>query len=236
MKHGVIAVIFLFVVSVPAGMAANPASTAYVDKKIALAKESLVTLINSKSSVGPHVGSCYGGGVVFYVNTTPGAPVGQRGLIAALGDATSGCTGSPSGTCYWDTLGGNTSTFGATGQTYFSGSTNTTNIITAIGTTRAEAANAANTYTDGTYYDWYLPSQGELAAMFFQALTNGTGSFWTNCSGTAPSKDLYWSSTQTNQGIGPNGAWFTYFNTIYAGTVGYVATNNPFGVRAVRAF
>ena|SRR3990167_9578004 len=165
-----------------------------------------------------HVGDCYGGGVIFYVNNTANAPVGQRGLIAGASDVV--------GSFSWDTNPAGQDV-PKTQTTLFSGAANSATIASQIGA-RAQAVAASRHYTDGTYHDWYLPSQNELSTLYFNALTHGP-KFWTTCSGSAPSAATYWSSTQD----GVINAWGVSF----AGGVIVVAhKNNPFLVRPIRAF
>jgi len=186
---------------------------------------------SSSQSVIPHpVGSCYGGGVVFYVNKEPNPTAGRQGLIAALQDV-------PDTQLNWDPSG-NTEVKG-TSSSYFTGKNNTANILNTIndipnpGNKTWPAAQAASEYTTSetcpTCTSWYLPSQDELATLYFQS-TNFKG-FWTNpsCTGTSPSPQLYWSSTQFES----NTAWYVDFNS---GRVLYYPTVGPFSVRAVRAF
>lgn len=185
----------------------------------------------SLTSVIPHpVGSCYGGGVVFYVNKEPNSPAGQQGLIAALQDV-------PDVQLNWDPSGG-TEVVG-TSASYFTGQNNTANILNTVndtpnpGNKTWPAAQAASAYTTSdtcpTCTAWYLPSQGELATLYFQS-TNFK-SFWTNpgCTGTPPNPELYWTSTQFES----NTAWYVDFNS---GRVLYYPTVGPFSVRTVRAF
>lgn len=189
---------------------------------------------NTQSAIAHPVGSCYGGGVVFYVNTTPGAHVGQQGLIVALQDA-------PNGAVYeWDTKG-ETQEVIAPLTTYFSGAKNTANILADMGSDRAQAAYAATQTRDGGYSDWYLPSRDELMALFTQANFSGEG-FWTHCGGIPPNNtddypnQIYWSSSQ----LWPNTAWLVSFGgegLLQPGFVNYYETDRgQYAVRAVRAF
>ena len=172
------------------------------------------------------VGSCHGGGVVFYVNTNQDAPSGQHGLIVALADATTGCA-SPTGTCEWDT-NGYTPKIIAPHTDYFTGAKNTKEILKALGSSRAQAAYAASQYRGGGYADWYLPAQKELMMLYTQLSSKGD-SFWTRCGGSAPAAGSYWSSTQ----VGTSVAWGIAFVN---GNVPYGVTTSTLGVRAVRAF
>lgn len=223
MKQSSLGLFLVF--SMPVCWASNPASTAYVDKQFAQIQTQIDQIKNNPAVAHP-VGSCYGGGVVFYVNTTPNAPAGQRGLIAALADV----SGGP---FYWDTTF-NTGTVIAPGTVYFTGAANTAAITAQANPKRFEAANAAYTYNGGGFNDWYLPAQDELMTMYTQAHYSGA-SFWTQCGGTPPDNSgsfpasYYWSSSQVGLGV----AWNVVFGT---GVVYDVQTSNQLEVRAVRAF
>jgi len=221
MKQGLTAVILSLVV--PTSMSANPASTAYVDTKFA-GIQAQIDAINANPSVPHPVGSCYGGGVVFYVNTDPNAQAGQRGLIAALNDAGSSATYS------WDATGAVSGT-DATATAYFTGYSNTQTLIT-YASSVTQAAWAANNYSGGGVSDWYLPAQNELMTMYTQWNNSLNKTLFTNCGGTNPSAVTpYWSSSQVE--VNPGTAWFVSFGP------GIVFTRNTdiqFLVRAVRAF
>lgn len=219
MKQGLTAVVLSLVV--PTSMAANPASTAYVDTKFAGIQAQIDTL-NANPSVAHPVGSCYGGGVVFYVNTTPNAPAGQRGLIAALSDA-----GNP--TNYpWDAQG-TVPVAAATATAYFTGSSNTQTLIT-YAQSITQAAWAAHDYDGGGETDWYLPAKDELMTMYTQ--WNSKPSLFAGCGGADPSAlGAYWSSSQAAGGT--RFAWDVDFGN---GGVVTITTATQFFVRAVRAF
>jgi len=167
------------------------------------------------------VGSCYGGGVVFYVNTIPNAAVGNQGLVAALNDVSAS-------TYAWDTSG--TLTLAGTSLSLFTGASNTTLLLaTADGLAgNMQAASMAHAYTDGTYNDWYLPSQGEIALLKAQAGT--TSNLFTNCSGTNPlSASVYWSSSQYDTG---DASYVSFSNgVVYVGPL-----STSYSVRAIRAY
>ena len=181
---------------------------------------------NKSASIAHPLGSCYGGGIIFYLNTTPNAPAGQRGLIVALSDASTGCN-SPTGTCVWD-ITGFTAKLIAPHRDYFSGAENTKEILKALGESRAQAAYAASQYKGGGYSDWYLPAQKELSELYTQVSSTGEN-FWTGCGGSVPSAGSYWSSTQLNTRV----AWGIAFAN---GNVPYGVTTSSLGVRAIRAF
>ena len=179
------------------------------------------TAVQPTAKVAPkhYVGECFGGGVVFYVNKSPTAPVGQRGLIVAPIDV--------KGSFPWDTKV-NSIDLPLTQPALFTGCTNTSETIKQVGASRAQAMAAAQAYTEGTYHDWSLPSQMELSTLYFQAAASGP-EFWTNCKATPLSGATYWTSTQSN----PSSAWGVSF----AGGVVVIANkNSPLLVRAVRVF
>lgn len=202
-------------------MAHVPATIADVDAAAAVLQTQVNTL-NAIPAVAHPVGSCYGGGVVYYVNPDANAPTGERGLIVSLTDA--------AGTYEW---GPNpTAPEINTSAEYFTGLQNTTTIVEASSTRSFPAANAANAYTSTQTCDtctpWYLPAQDELATLYFQS-TNVTN-FGVACGGyTAPAAAGYWSSTQ----VAPSSAWFVGFDFGFVTTAGLT---NAFRVRPVRAF
>lgn len=234
-------------VMVPACMAGTPATVQYVNDQVA-GVQSQIDTINSNPANAHPVGSCYGGGVVFYVNPDTTAPVGQQGLIVALTNANgtttgsdpliTGCIAGSPVTCRWDTTVG--TAVAQTSPLYFTGVANTAAIVgtTTVGTfSAAEAARAYNNYNPpsaitgctGTTCNWALPSQDELATLYFQS--NNMANFWTNasCTGTPLAANAYWSSTQ----VGAFTAWAVNFGD---GFVGGAVTTTTFPVRAVRAF
>lgn len=215
--------------------AANPATKEYVNQQAATLQATalgLQTQINTLSiipAVAHPVGSCYGGGVVYYSSTDVNAPAGQKGLIAAPTDALS------STTMAWQS-GGSTTVTPTPQKTYFTGETNTNAILSTIGI--FPAASAANSYTvDGDTCTactaWYLPSQDELATLYAQSTSSialGNTTFWSACGGSTPGAASYWSSTQ---GTLNSQAFSVNFLT---GIVTTSTNSSNFRVRAVRAF
>lgn len=227
-------------------LAAKPASTADVDAAAARLQAQINTInnvllaqintfraqvsaLNTIPAVAHPVGSCYGGGVVYYASSDANAPAGQRGLIAAPTDALS------STTMAWQS-GGSTTVIPTPQKTYFTGETNTNAILSTIGI--FPAASAANSYTaDGdtctACTSWYLPSQDELATLYAQSTSSialGDTTFWSACSGSTPASSSYWSSTQ---GTLNSQAFSVNFLT---GIVTTSTNSSNFRVRAVRAF
>jgi hypothetical protein len=173
------------------------------------------------------IGEIHEGGYIFYLDGS-----GEHGLVAALTNlplAKWGC---------WGTLVGGTSNNVGTGQA------NTTLIVNNtchIGDGITGAAEACDSYDDGTYDDWFLPSRNELDLMWKNLHRYG-------CSNTAPDSSpcptalggfyegnfndytYYWSSTEYSKFF----AWIQYF---FNGNQSRVSKNNNFRlVQAVRAF
>lgn len=130
------------------------------------------------------VGELYQGGVVYYVNPDPNAPIGKRGLIAALQDipGTKYCYSSNySNDCSfflqsswwsWDDL--------LTNNQLFSGKENTEHILSQRPDEPLIAAAIAYNYftnEDLTSHEWFLPSSDELRLLLSQneKLTQSSG-------------------------------------------------------------
>ncbi len=188
-----------------------------------LAPVCIATQLDSTAPAHP-VGSCYGGGVVFYLNKASNPPVGHRGLIAALVDVADD-------NFAWTLSDAPTIN---TSSLYFSGSDNTKLILAAVESPAADAAAKFTTAaTCPTCSAWYLPAQDELATLFFES--SNLVNFWNNpsCPGNAPESLPYWSSSQYHYPANITTAWSVHFGT------GYV-TNSPamypYRVRAIRSF
>ena len=226
----------LLSLSASVSLAAKPASIADVDAAAAQLQAQIDTIntqvdtLKSIPAVAHPVGSCFGGGVVYYASSDANAPAGQRGLIAAPTDALS------SSTMAWQS-GAATTVTPPLQKIYFSGEANTNAIMSTIGI--FPAAYAANSYTtdDGECAEctsWYLPSQDELATLYAQSTSSialvGDESFWSLCSGSTPGPFSYWSSTQ---GTLNSQAFSVSFSS---GIVITSPSSSNFRVRAVRAF
>jgi hypothetical protein len=194
---------------------------------------SLATIFVSAASYSaniPHpVGSCYGNGIVFYVNKEPHPGPGRRGLIVALKDAYSDYAmwGAPLGSVpRIDTF-----------TSYFSGKDNTANIVAAFNNLPIlVAGQIASQYTTPdlnpcpSCTSWYLPSQAELATLHYQS--SNFNDFWMNQACKGDSMDGgYWSSTQYD--LDPNQAWYVNFSS---GIVLNQPASFPNRIRAIRAF
>lgn len=152
-------------------------------------------------------GDMYGGGIVFYVDST-----GQHGLICASYDQSSAATWS----------NGADITTNATGAGLGAGITNTAAIVAAQGTGEYAAKICYDLDING-YNDWYLPSKSECFSMYFNLkIMKGLGHF---------SDALYWSSTEASIG----NAYSQYANDGYPPNGGYYKNTTHY-VRAVRSF
>ncbi len=139
------------------------------------------------------------GGIVFYITNG-----GLNGLEAASADQ---------GTVIWGCDG---TLIGGTGTAIGSGAANTAAILGACGA--GTAAALASSYTGGGCSGWFLPSRGELDALYNQRAV--VGGF---------ANDFYWSSSEFNSGH----AWGWNFGG------GFQAIDDKdvaFRVRAVRGF
>lgn len=190
--------------------------------------------LNNNLTLDHPIGSCYGGGIVFYVSPINSSDSDQHGLIAALEDDTANCTGA-NNTCYWDKNAVVTTVI--TSTPFFTGLDNTTSIVK-LGNIGTEAANAANSHVTEddncrTCTNWYLPAQNELTILSAQASANQL-SFWGNCNGNPlmANGNVYWSSSQL-MGT-PSGAWSLL--SVGVGYVGINPTATALRVRAIRAF
>ena len=174
---------------------------------------SWVDMVGNAAISGLNIGTLFQGGQIAYIlqSGDPGYdPNKLHGLIAATTDQSSGIR--------WY-IGLNITT-GATGTTIGTGLANTNTIISSQDpTSTSYAAGLARAHNGGSYTDWYLPSQDELAKLYAMHLL-GFGGF---------TNHLYWSSTEVDVG----NARLNYFLD------GSQLTNNKGGtvyVRAIRAF
>jgi hypothetical protein len=171
-----------------------------------------------------NIGDSYGGGKVAYIFTSndPGYVAGQtHGLIAAISDLA-----SPNGIAWFPT----SNFWGTTAFSLGQGSFNTLSIIIAAGTASSAtyAAGIANSYRDGSYTDWYLPSKEELNKLYINRAAIGgfaTGGYW--------SSSQNGSITISNITSGLNSAWYQNFAD---GSFGNGSNATTKRVRAIRTF
>ncbi len=120
-----------------------------------------------------HIGESYGGGIIFYLDSTK-----KHGLIAATEDQGTGIS--------WD-ADMNKET-GAVGSAIGTGASNTKKIIKKLGTGSSYAADLCTSYAGGGFHDWFLPSKDELNQLYKQM--SKVGGF---------SATNYWSSTEVSK-------------------------------------
>jgi hypothetical protein len=179
--------------------------------------ESIVSDINKH-----YLGELYGGGVIFYLNST-----GQHGLICSMIDLSSGIC--------WIPKAFQTVLIGPTAQSDWNGYNNTLAIISHAGQGNTYAAGLCSIYTNadystGIYNDWYLPAIDELNKLLHARYeVNKTLDDDGNPETTALVKDFYWSSTEYNNG---GALYFSFYNGIQDG----FNKHDTYLVRAVRAF
>jgi len=179
----------------------------------------ITSFLPAYAQEGLQVGKYYQGGVIYWLDPDRSY---EHGLIADISDASSSHTTSYA----WDTTP--PSKTKATNDEVYTGKANTQLIITAIGSTRAQAASACVNSTKQGYSDWYLPSKKELALMFdTQAITKTAKAH----GGAAFNNSPYWSSTQ----YFVNSAWnVTRSGGTYAAST--YKKNILLSVRCIRAF
>ena len=157
------------------------------------------------------VGTNFQGGVIAYLfqSGDAGYVANQvHGIIAATVDQ---------GSLFWGNLAAST---GATDVLVGKGFLNTSEIITVQGNADPNyAAHAAKNYSDGNYFDWYLPSKSELNKLYLNKAL--IGNFNNNA--------FYWSSTETDQ----NNALAIDFSN---GNQNNAVKNSIFSIRAIRSF
>lgn len=158
-------------------------------------------------NTGYAFGTDHAGGYVFYNDGSGG------GYVCAKTDQSPGlpwCIGTP-------VLIGTSWEMG-------SGQLNTTKIVAQYGS-GSYAAWVCDQYDDGTYYDWYLPSDTELLTVYYNLYPTGIGGF------TGGSK--YWSSKESSI-INPT--TLASYNT-FDSSIGSVDNKSvSHRVRAIRAF
>jgi len=130
-----------------------------------------------------YIGASYGGGIIFYIDST-----GQHGLISATSDQSTGADWGCQGTF-----------IGGTGTAIGTGQANTTIILNGCSQAGIAARICDGLVLNG-YSDWFLPSKDELNEMYIQRTVIG---------GFAYTNEYWWSSSEYDT----NYAWaqnFTY--------------------------
>ena len=151
------------------------------------------------------IGDFVGGGVVFWIDPTDNT----KGLACALENQSTGIQ--------W--YNGVNTTTNATATAIGSGAANTTAIIDNQGPTETDyAAGLARAFNGGGFSDWFLPSKGELSAMFQNKETLNTTI--SNNGGQIFQNSAYWSSTEIDSefaravgfGNGSSPSYYKYSN------------------------
>jgi hypothetical protein len=119
------------------------------------------------------IGDHYGGGIIFYIDTT-----NLHGMIADDADL---------GAIRWNSA--DFITVGAKATAIGKGKRNTKKIVAAMGTSVSYAALLCDQSVKNGYTDWYLPSRDELNELYKQR--NVIGGFQSGVSGS-----YYWSSSE----------------------------------------
>ncbi len=162
-------------------------------------------------------GTSYGNEVTFnntfYIGASYGGGIifyidntGKHGLISAASDQSAGAEWGCEGT----SIPGTSTAIGW-------GQANTTSIVN-ICSTPGIAARICNDLVLNNFDDWFLPSKDELNLMYLQKNMIGIAGI------------DYWSSSESGAFYG----WTQYFS--FNGQQNYVAKQNAYYVRAVRAF
>jgi len=161
-------------------------------------------IFESGQPVDSLYGRIYEGGLIFYLDVVNG-----NGMVAAPADQSPGAE--------WGCM--STIIPGADATVLGTGLQNTIDITNGC-FEPGIAADLCYNYTDGTYYDWYLPSADELDSMYVNLFLKSYGGF---------ASDTYWSSSENSSD------WAWYYSFTGSG-VNYSGKNASYYVRAIRAF
>ena len=171
-----------------------------------------------------------GGGLIFFVdyndqyaglNYLEAAPVGWgNGITVNQGSLTGETTGSSTVDPLMKWCSDTSSLLGLNAWTNQAVGAGASNTSTADTTCAGGAIQAVSDYAGGSQSDWFLPSVGEVMAMYTNLRQVGVGGF---------ADDRYWSSSEYSAGS----AWFQFFNYGYLNATGKAATTY---VRPVRSF
>ena len=158
------------------------------------------------------IGQSYGGGTIFYIDSTK-----QHGLIVAVSDAASG------NQIPWDIEVNNTFPLvGATDTAIGAGASNTSKTVAALGTVYGSNAAYMASLPASGYSDWYLPSKDELNLIFVNLTKAGLGNMQSN---------VYWSSSEYDITRG----WAQDFSQFNISSFTYFKANSAF-LRPIRKF
>lgn len=184
----------------------------YIDQVAESALDANGNWLETGVPFAPAIGDLYGGGIIFYVDST-----GQHGLIAALADQSTGAT--------W--YNGTYVLTGATGEAVGTGDDNTNLILDKQGF-GTYAASIARLYNGGEYNDWYLPSTDEARLLYTNLFQAGLGGF---------ALSDYWTSTESLvSAISVVFAMQISFSEAYGECITTSSKGAIGRVRAIRAF
>jgi hypothetical protein len=178
-----------------------------VNQNVTWATNTDSVFINSGATATYTIGEAALGGIISYING--GGSSGTSGLVATVSDISTGAgwgCGFPAGI----TIGGTSAAIGT-------GAANTALILAGCSEAGIAARLCAD-LTEGGYSDWYLPSQGELTAMYTNKDT--IGGF---------ENGYYWTSTEVDVD-------FAKAVTFYDGSAGNFFKGNTLRVRPIRSF
>ena len=163
-----------------------------------------------------NIGELYQGGIIFYLDGN------DHGLI---------CSPEDIGIYPWDLTVFDPQNFanynpplvGSSGTGYGTGTTNTNQILTNIGSGNY-AASKCKSYNGGGFTDWYLPSKDELNLMYNNLKVKGVTNF------SSTNSSYYWSSSE----IDNKNVWAQKFDDGIQSNSTW--KNNNANVRAIRSF
>jgi hypothetical protein len=183
-----------------------------------------VNMMGNTANTPFSIGTAYGGGVIAYIlqPDDPGYDANLlHGLIAATVDINGGAA--------WIDAGAGYSATGAVATAIGTGLANTNSIINNQGA-GTYAAKICHDYSDGTYHDWYLPSEEELIKLYLNRVAIG------GLGGTSTLSRPYWSSTdytpQTPAVVSAGARYIEFGNGAHNGG----DKRSIFNVRPVRTF
>lgn len=175
--------------------------------------------VGNSSSFTHYVGELYQGGIIVSVWKESGV---EKGLIASLVDMK---TSTNSNNIAWTSLAYTNTVVPLGAKSLVDGQANTTAIIAQNSSAVDTAATICDSYSNGGYSDWYMPSIWELdqiynASFILNTILGSTDGIKTN---------TYWSSTEIN-------ASFAYLKYLDLGYTNNLTKGNILLVRAVRRF